>query len=346
MQYLGIDWGTQGGVVRGRRARRAARRRDPGRPGRSVAPCAHARAGGPRLHRDDERRGLGARALAGVRLGSRSPTRGRSRRSRRWRARPTRRRAGARRPRSPRPDPRGVGAVARATASSVSGCDVARTWSGCRRPRSTARSGCSPSGACVATSTPAPARRPGTLAERGVPAVWPLAAWCCWTSSMTSNVSSQRSMPSWVLRAPRSARETAGHDSRRRRAARTDDRLRDRRHRPLPQRSQASRLRRTDTDDQAIRPELPDRPDLQGRPRHAALGRRRSRPARLAADQPLARALHRHQAPPRQGQPGQGGRRAQDPDRRWHVLARHSRSSPTQRSLPILFRQAPRRLAA
>src|SRR5512133_2969231 len=44
-------------LVRARRARRAARGRDPCRPGRSVAACANARRRrGSRLHRDDERR--------------------------------------------------------------------------------------------------------------------------------------------------------------------------------------------------------------------------------------------------------------------------------------------------
>jgi Transposase IS116/IS110/IS902 family len=41
-----------------------------------------------------------------------------------------------------------------------------------------------------------------------------------------------------------------------------------------------------------------------------------ARPAGLAADEPLASPLHRHQAPPRQEQPRQGCRRAQGPDRR------------------------------
>ena len=48
-------------------------------------------------------------------------------------------------------------------------------------------------------------------------------------------------------------------------------------------------------DDQAVRAKLTDRPHLQGRPGHAALGRRRSRPAGLAAQQSLASPLHRHQ---------------------------------------------------
>jgi transposase len=45
------------------------------------------------------------------------------------------------------------------------------------------------------------------------------------------------------------------------------------------------------------------------------LGRRRGRPTRLAANQPLAPALYRPRQARRQ-EPGQGRRRAQDPDRR------------------------------
>ena len=43
----------------------------------------------------------------------------------------------------------------------------------------------------------------------------------------------------------------------------------------------------------------------------------------LAADEPMAPALHRDQAAPRQVESRQGGGRAQGPDRRWHVLARN-----------------------
>ena len=77
-------------------------------------------------------------------------------------------------------------------------------------------------------------------------------------------------------------------------------------------------------------------------PGHAALGRRRSLPARLAADQPLARALHRHQAPPRQGQPRQVRRRPQGPHRRLaHPLAQRAVQAQRHRAPPILSRQAP-----
>ena len=59
-----------------------------------------------------------------------------------------------------------------------------------------------------------------------------------------------------------------------------------------------------------------DRQALQDRLDDAALGRDRGRPAGLAAEQPLASALPRRQAAlRRQGQPGQGRRRAQGPDR-------------------------------
>ena len=91
MQYLGIDWGT-------RRAAWCALS-----PGGEltegtisadedglVAAGRAARPGRARLHRDDERRGLGARPPRRRAAGrSRSPTRARSRRSRRWPARPT-----------------------------------------------------------------------------------------------------------------------------------------------------------------------------------------------------------------------------------------------------------------
>jgi transposase len=80
--------------------------------------------------------------------------------------------------------------------------------------------------------------------------------------------------------------------------------------------AQAGRLFGAGADGQAVRPKRAHRQALQGRAQHAALGRRRGRPAGLAADQPLAPALHRRQAPPRQVQPGQGRRRAQGLDRR------------------------------
>ena len=85
------------------------------------------------------------------------------------------------------------------------------------------------------------------------------------------------------------------------------------------QRPQADRLCRAGADDQTIRAELLDRTDLQGRFPGTALGCGRGRPARLAANQPLAPALHPNQDPARQGQPRQERRRPQGPDR---VLAR------------------------
>lgn len=65
-----------------------------------------------------------------------------------------------------------------------------------------------------------------------------------------------------------------------------------------------------------FRAELTHRPAVQGRTQHAALGRRGGRPTGLAALQPLAPPLHRHQAAPRQEQSCQGRRRAQGPHRR------------------------------
>ena len=97
----------------------------------------------------------------------------------------------------------------------------------------------------------------------------------------------------------------------------------------------------------------PHRPDLQGRPQHAALGRGRGRPAGVAANQPMAPALHRHQDPPRQEQPRQGRRRAQGPDRRLarsraptavqaKLRRRMTRRAPVPASSPIrLARRGP-----
>ena len=68
----------------------------------------------------------------------------------------------------------------------------------------------------------------------------------------------------------------------------------------------------------SIRSRPPDprrRRALQGRLADAALGRRRSCPTCLATVEPVAPALHRSRRARRQ-EPGQGGRRAQDPDRR------------------------------
>ena len=57
---------------------------------------------------------------------------------------------------------------------------------------------------------------------------------------------------------------------------------------------------------------------------------------------PWHRALHRHQAPPRQGQPRQGRRRPQGPDRLLaHPLAQRAVQAQRRRALPILSRQAP-----
>ena len=98
--------------------------------------------------------------------------------------------------------------------------------------------------------------------------------------------------------------------------------LRGRRHRAVPLRARARRLLGADPADQAVRPELARWPHLKGPSGHAALGRRRGRPAGVATEQPLACALQRHQATPRQVQPGQGRRRSQGPDRRLaHPLA-------------------------
>ena len=80
--------------------------------------------------------------------------------------------------------------------------------------------------------------------------------------------------------------------------------------------TQACRLRRPGPKGQAVRSELAHRPTHQGRARHLALGRRRGRPTGVATEQPMARPLRRHQAPPWQGQPRQGRGRAQSPDRR------------------------------
>ncbi len=68
-------------------------------------------------------------------------------------------------------------------------------------------------------------------------------------------------------------------------------------------------------EDQPIRRPLAHRRALQGRLTDAALGRGRGRPTRVAAIEPLAPALRRPR-PARRQEPGQGRRRAQDPDRR------------------------------
>jgi hypothetical protein len=172
-------------------------------------------------------------------------------------------------------------------------------------------------------------RKPGALdelAEHGVPEVW--------RHSLVTLLAVIEDLDRQLAQLEHELRPLARTDERARllmsipgvaRAAGAHDRLRDRRHRPLPERAQARRLLRPDPENQAIRPERAHRPDLQGRPRHAALGRRRSLPAGLAAEQPMARALQRHQATPRQGQPRQGRRRSQDPDRRLaHPLARRA----------------------
>ena len=93
-----------------------------------------------------------------------------------------------------------------------------------------------------------------------------------------------------------------------------DARIGDRRRRALRLAAQADRLRRPGAEDQPVRRPPAHRRTVQGRLADPALGRRRSRPTCLASDQPLA-ALHRRRRARRQ-EPGQGRRRAQDPDRR------------------------------
>ena len=94
----------------------------------------------------------------------------------------------------------------------------------------------------------------------------------------------------------------------------------------------------------SVRRPRPHRRALQGRLAHAALGRRRGRPTRLAPQQPLAPALPRPRRPRRQ-EPRQGGRRAQDPDRRLahplpptavHRPADEASAKPCLGKLPLL----------
>jgi hypothetical protein len=139
------------------------------------------------------------------------------------------------------------------------------------------------------------------------------------------------------------ARCPAGHDPRRRRAAGTNHRLRDRRRRAVRVAAQTDRLRRPGAEDQPVRRSLQDRGAVEGRLTHTAVGRRGGRPPRLAAKQPLAPALQRYRRARRQ-EPREVRRRAQGPDRR---LARplapatlHARRAATGRSclgkLPLL----------
>ena len=91
-------------LVRARRARRVAGGRDPRRPGRPGEACVDARRpGGARVHRDDERRGVGPRQARHGRLGHPLGRRaqGQVDRSAGVQDRP-RRRPGARRSRAPR----------------------------------------------------------------------------------------------------------------------------------------------------------------------------------------------------------------------------------------------------
>ena len=112
----------------------------------------------------------------------------------------------------------------------------------------------------------------------------------------------------------------------------------------FPSAAQARRLLRPDPDDQAVRAELAHRPALQGRPRHAALGRRRGRPAGLAADQPLAPALHRHQAPPRQANPAKAAVARKVLIAAWHVLARQQPFKPSAARRAAAHRSCPGKL--
>jgi len=70
---------------------------------------------------------------------------------------------------------------------------------------------------------------------------------------------------------------------------------------------------------------------LQGRLTDVALGSGRGRASVLAADQPVARALQRHHQA-RGPEPGQGGHRAQGPDRGLPRLSREEPSSQPARA--------------
>src|SRR5215218_6116165 len=107
------------------------------------------------------------------------------------------------------------------------------------------------------------------------------------------------------------------HDPRRRRAARPDQRGRDRRDQPLRQSREAHLLRPARPARPPVRSSSPaQRPAQQVGLAPARLGGGRGGPAGLARIEPLARALPRRQPPVRSHQLRQSRRRAQDPDRR------------------------------
>src|SRR6266571_2665441 len=120
-----------------------------------------------------------------------------------------------------------------------------------------------------------------------------------------------------TVRPGRPARGAAGHDPRRRRAARVDDRGRDRRDQPLRRPGEARLLRPA----RATCPPIWLRSAAHGSAEQvglaaARLGRGRGRPTRLARIEPLAPALPRRRPPLAQPQLRESRGRAQDPDRR------------------------------
>ena len=154
------------------------------------------------------------------------------------------------------------------------------------------------------------------LAERGVPEVWRRSVG---ETVAIVRVLDERLIPiEQELRpiARRRAGRAAGHDPGDRRSARPDDRQRDRRHLAVRVGAQARRVLRADAAGLPVRREVAHRQAVEVRLDDAALGRDRGRAAGVAPEQPLAPALPRRQgALRRQGQPRQGRRRPQGPDR-------------------------------
>ena len=289
MQYLGIDWGTRRAAwcavdERGELVEGMIPADEDG-----LARLVHtARAGCPWVCGDDERRGVGARAATGVRLGvpDRRRAEGQGDRAAGLQDRQASTRACS--PSSPRRDlvpelwvpslsdrelrerlRRRAHLVRLKTSARNRMFGLLTQWGlrgNLKTLRSPARWSGSPSGEC---------RRYGSS---------PCA--CCWTWSMISSASSPRSRPSSrPIARDRPAGPVAGDDPRDRDAARAHDRRRDRRDLPIPQRPQADRLRRAGAHDQTIRAELLDRPDLQSRITRPCAGPR-SRPPSTPGGQP------------------------------------------------------------
>jgi hypothetical protein len=95
-------------------------------------------------------------------------------------------------------------------------------------------------------------------------------------------------------------------------------------------------LLRARRDGQAVRPKLEDRPYLEGRAEHAALGGGRGRPAGLAADQPWHRLYTATKRRHGKSNPAKAAVAREVLIAAWHVVPRGEPFKPSAQGAPNL----------